>query len=391
MPALRPGAPVGSEPVDLSDSPEDAAFRARAREWLAGNVGPYRIPPGGPSLVFADVSDPGFVSRGRAWQRELFDAGWAGLGWSKEYGGQGLPPSRQLVWAEEAAAAGAPPGVNLIGEGVAGPAILASGTEEQKRRWLVPLLRGDEIWCQLFSEPDAGSDLAAVQTVAEREGDGWTVSGHKSWASAASYAELGLLLARSQPGFTCLVVDLREPGVSVRPRRQLTGGSAFADVVLDRVRVPDSSRLGPEGGGWAVALAALAGERMNLGLGLARTAGLVDRILDDLRTRPAAADPLVRQLAAQLCIESRTLRHLGQRAVSGTGPAGEVLKLAASRLARRTDEMLDAMRGAGALLHDEWTLAQLWSPAVSIGGGTDEVVKDVVAQRVLGLPRRDRA
>ena len=373
--------------MDLSDSPEDAAFRARARAWLAGHVGPYRVDLGGPSLVFADVSDPGFVSRGRDWQRELFDAGWAGLGWPLEYGGRGLPPSRELVWAEEAVAAGAPPGVDLIGEGVAGPAVLAWGTEAQKRRWLVPLLRGEEIWCQLFSEPEAGSDLAAVRTVAEREGDGWTVSGHKSWASAAFYAELGLLLARSDRGLICLVVDLRKPGVTVEPRRQLTGGSAFADVVLDRVRVPDSSRLGPDGGGWEVALATLADERRNLGLGLSRAAGLVDRILDDLRTRPVATDPVVRQLAAQLFIESRTLAHLGQRAVSGTGPAAEVLKLAASRLARRTDEMLDALRGAGALLHDEWTLAQLWSPAVSIGGGTDEVVKDVVAQRMLGLPR----
>jgi len=373
--------------VDLSDSPEDAAFRARARAWLAGHAWPHRPPPGGPSLVFGDASDPDFVTRGRAWQRERHDAGLTGLGWPQEYGGQGLPPSCELVWAEEAAAAGAPPPVNLVGEGVAGPAILEWGTEEQKRRWLVPLLRGDEIWCQLFSEPDAGSDLASVATVAERDHDGWTVTGRKAWVSAASYADVGLLLARAEAGLTCLVVDMRAAGVTVASRRQLTGGSAFADVVLDRVRVAATDRLGPEGGGWAVATATLAGERRNLGLGLARSAGLVDRILDDLRTRPAAADPVVRQLAARLYIESVTLRHLGQRAVSGPGPAGEVLKLAASRLARRTDEMLDALRGAGALLHDEWTLAQLWSPAVAVAGGTDEVLKDVVAERVLGLPR----
>ena len=382
--------------MDLHDSPEDAAFRVAARAWLADHVGPYRVDPSGPSLVFGDVSDPGFVSRGRAWQRELRQAGYAGLGWPERYGGRGLPASRQLVWAEEAAAAAAPPAVNLIGEAVAGPTLLACGTEEQKRRWLPALLRADEIWCQLFSEPDAGSDLASVGTTARRRDDGWVVSGHKAWVSGAHYADLGLLLARSDPaapargGLTCLVVDMRAAGVTVRPRRQMTGGAAFADVLLDDVVVPGSWRVGEEGGGWRVARTGLTAERLNLGLGAARMAGFTDRLLADLRSRPAAADPCVRQQAAELWIESRNLRHLGRRAVCGTEPAGEVLKLASSRLARRTDEMLDAVRGAGAMLHDEYTLAQLWTPAVSMGGGVDEVLKDVVAEQVLGLPREPR-
>jgi len=379
--------------VDLHDSPEDAAFRRQVRAWLAARVAPYRVDPRGPSLVFADVSDPEFVTRGRAWQRQLFDAGYAGLGWPREYGGRGLPPSRQLVWAEEAAAAGAPPPVNLIGEAVVAPALLACGSEEQRRRWLPPMLRGESVWCQLFSEPDAGSDLAAVQTtaVADGDGDGWTVSGRKAWVSGAHYADLGLLLARDGGGgLSCLVLDMGAPGVTVRPRRQMTGGVAFADVLLDAVAVPSSAAVGDAGRGRAVARAALAAERLNLGLGAARVAGLTDRILADLRTRPAAADPGVRQLAADLFIESRSLQHMGRRAVSGTGPPGEVLKLAASRLARRTDEVLDALRGAGAMVHDEYTLAQLWSPAIGIGGGTDEVVRDVVAERVLGLPPEPR-
>ena len=379
--------------MDLHDSPEDAAFRAGARAWLAGHVGPYRVDPGGPSLVFADASDPGFVARGRAWQRRLHDAGYAGLGWPEEYGGRNLPPSRQLVWAEEAAAAGAPPPVNLIGEAVAGPALLACGSPEQRRRWLPPMLRGEAVWCQLFSEPEAGSDLAAVRTTAEPEGDGWVVTGHKSWVSAAHYADRGLVLARNGGaggGLSCLVLDMGSPGVRARPRRQMTGGAAFADVDLERVRVPGSSLVGGAGGGRAVARAALAAERLHLGLGVARVAGFTDRIIADLRTRPAAAEPAVRQRAARLFVEAQVLRHLGRRAVSGTGPAAEVLKLASSRLADRTDEMLDALRGPGAMLHDEYTLAQLWSPAISIGGGTDEVMRDIVAERVLGLPPEPR-
>lgn len=379
--------------MDLHDSPEDAAFRVEVRAWLAGHVGPYRVDGRGPSWVFADVSDPDFVARGRAWQRQLHDAGYAGLGWPLEYGGGDLPPSRQLVWAEEAAAAGAPPPVNLIGEAAAGPALLACASAEQKRRWLPPMLRGEAVWCQLFSEPEAGSDLRAVRTVAERHGDDWVVTGDKAWVSGGHYADLGLLLARdgtSAGGLTCLVLDMRAGGVSVRPRRQMTGGAAFADVLLDGVRVPDSGRVGDPGRGWAVAGAALAAERLNLGLGVARLARFVDRILAELRTRPAAADPAVRQLAAQLDIEARSLRHLGQRAVCGTGPAGEVLKLASSRLARRTDQLLDSVRGAGALLQDEYTLAQLWTPAVSLGGGVDEVVRDILAERVLGLPSERR-
>lgn len=378
--------------MDLHDSPEDAAFRAGARAWLAGHVGPYRIDPGGPSLVFADVSDPGFVARGRAWQRRQYDAGYAGLGWPEEYGGRALPPSRQLVWAEEAAAAGAPPPVNLIGEAVAGPALLACGSPQQRRRWLPPMMRGEAVWCQLFSEPEAGSDLAAVTTTAEPEADGWVVTGRKSWVSAAHYADLGLLLARDGAGggLTCLVLDMGSPGLRVRPRRQMTGGAAFADVDLERVCVPASSLVGAAGGGRTVARAALAAERLHLGLGVARVAAFTDRILAELRTRPACVDPGVRQRAARLFVEAQTLRHLGRRAVSGTGPAAEVLKLASSRLARRTDEMLDALRGPRAMLHDEYTLAQLWSPAVSIGGGTDEVMRNIVAEGVLGLPREPR-
>ncbi|MEA2716943.1 MAG: hypothetical protein QOI99_1260, partial [Actinomycetota bacterium] len=300
-----------------------------------------------------------------------------------------------VVWAQEVAAAGVAPGINLLGEAVVGPTLLVHGTEEQKGRYLAPMLRGDDVWCQLFSEPDAGTDLAAVATAAVRDGDGWLVTGHKAWTSAAHYADRGLLLARTDPGLpghegcTCFVLDVRAPGVTVRPVRQMTGGSAFADVVLDRVRVADADRVGPVGGGWSVAMTALQWERLNLGLGAARVAGEVTRILAELRPRGVADDPAVRQRAAQVWIEATDLDVLGER-MTATGPgssAGAVARLAATRLARRRDELLDAVRGAGAMLVDDWTLFQLWVPATRIGGGTEEALRTVVAERVLGLPK----
>ena len=360
-------------------------FRTEARAWLAAHVGPYRGET--PALPFADAGDAAHLDRGRAWQRELHAGGWAGLGWPIEHGGRDLPVPLQAVWAEELAAAGAPPPVNLIGEAVAGPAILTHGTDEQRRRYLPPILDAGEIWCQLFSEPGAGSDLAAVAATAHPDNGGWTVDGHKTWSSGAHFADRGLLLARTDPGaprhqgLTCFLLDMGRPGVTVRPVRQMTGGSAFDDVILHRAWVDDADRLGPAGGGWAVALTALASERLQLGLGLARAGAGVDRLLDELRP---CADPILRQLAAQLVVDARVARLLsGQQ-----GPGAAALaKLASGRVSRRYDELVDAMRGAGSMLTDRHTLRQLWLPATRIAGGTDEVLKNVIAERILGLPK----
>ncbi|MGH9190339.1 MAG: acyl-CoA dehydrogenase family protein [Acidimicrobiales bacterium] len=387
----------------------DDTFRAEARAWLDAHVAPYRVmvDRDSPSLVFADVSDTEHVERGRAWQRELFDGGYAGLGWPTEHGGRGLPISHRVAWAQEAAAAGVPPGINLIGESIVGPALIAHGTEEQKLRYLRPMLRGDEIWCQLFSEPEAGSDIAAVRTSAERQnagrGGGWRVSGHKLWASAAHYADFGLLLARSDwhvpkhEGCTCFAVDMRAPGIRTQPLRQMTGGAAFNEVFLEGVSIADSERVGTEGEGWAVARTTLWSERLNLGLGVARVAGGVDRILRDFAASAVSADPVARQVAAQLYVESRCLQYLGEEAVAKLergempGPEGTLAKLASTRVSRRSDELLDAMRGAGAMVWDDYSLVQLWVPATMIAGGTDEVLRTIVAERVLGLPRPPRA
>jgi len=388
--------------MDFEDTPAEAALRSEARAWLAAHVGPYKVAAdnGGPaSLLFADAADPDHVERGKAWQRELFKGGWAGLGWPTEYGGRDLPVAHRVVWAQEAADAGMPPSINLIGEAIAGPTLMAHGNDEQRRRWLPPILLAEEIWCQLFSEPGAGSDLAAVTTTAVRDDDSWVVDGHKVWTSAAHYADFGILLARTDwdlpkhQGCTFFVVDMKAPGVTARPMRQMTGGAAFDEVHLEGVRIPGTDMVGSEGQGWSVAVTTLMNERLNIGLGLSRVGGGLDRMLRELRAAGVADDPVVRQMAADLYIDTKCLQYLGYRAVSKLaageipGPEGSVAKLASARVSRKTDELLDAMRGAGAMVHDAWTELQLWVPASSIAGGTDEVLKNIIAERVLGLPR----
>ena len=385
------------------ESADDAAFRAEARAWLAEHAPAYRS-PGGPSLVFADVSDTGHVVRGQAWQRELAAGGWVGLGWPVEHGGRGLPVAHRVIWAQEAAAAGAPPGINLVGEAMVGPTLMAHGTESQQCRYLPPILAADEIWCQLFSEPDAGTDLAAVTTtaVASEDGDGWVVTGHKLWTSAAHYADWGILLARTDwdvpkhQGCTYFLVDMRAPGITVRPVRQMTGGAAFDEVLLDGVRVPDTCRVGAVGEGWAVAVTTLSAERLHLGLGAARVAGTVERMLAEVRRAgrgrrprcPPGGGPGVDRRQGAGGAGRAGGGSDGRRGCSGA--EGAVARLASIRLSRRTDELLDAMRGADAMLVDDWTLHQLWIPATRIGGGTEEALRSIVAERVLGLPKSPR-
>jgi alkylation response protein AidB-like acyl-CoA dehydrogenase len=390
---------------------DDDRFREAARAWLADHAGPFVGLGAGAVFADADAVAAGHVARGRAWQRELVEGGWAGLGWPVEHGGRDLPVAQRLIWAREVAAAGVAAGINLIGEAMVGPTLMVHGTEAQRERFLPPMLRADEIWCQLFSEPDAGTDLASVTTTASvagaggGEGGGWIVGGHKIWTSAAHYADWGLLLARTDwdipkhEGCTCFLVDMRSPGVTVRPVRQMTGGSAFDEVFLDGVRVPDSARVGPVGGGWAVAVTALGAERLGLGLGGARVGGGVERVLSELRTRGVVDDPVVRQLAVQVWIDARVVEAMGERLVaaaaaggggSTSGAEAAVVRLASIRLSRRGDELLDAVRGAGAMLVDEWTPIQLWIPATRIGGGTEEALRSVIAERVLGLPKAPR-
>ena len=252
--------------MDFSDSPREAAFRAEARAFLeAHRPARWRHP-------FEDgVDERELLASQKAWQRTLYEHGWAAVLWPREYGGRGAGPIEAIIWNQELARAGLGESIFVVGTAMAGPTIIAHGTPEQKQRYLPPLLRGDEIWCQLFSEPGAGSDLASLATRAVRDGDHWIVSGQKTWCSGGHYADFGILLARTDPtvpkhkGITYFLLDMRSPGIEVRPLRQMSGGAHFNEVFLNEVRVPDANRLGPENGGWAVAMTTLLNERMALG------------------------------------------------------------------------------------------------------------------------------
>ena len=254
--------------MDFRDSPQQAAFRADARAFLEEH-GPRGLPDYFDEDV--ELDHDAFLKLWRPWQRRLFDEGWASVTWPKEYGGRGLGPIEQIVWNQELARAGIGESLFVVGTGLAGPTLIAHGSEAQKRRYLEPMLRGDEIWCQLFSEPGAGSDLGALATRAVRDGGDWIVTGQKTWCSGGHYGDYGILLARTDPsvpkhqGITYFLLDMHSVGVEVRPLRQMTGGSHFNDVFLNEVRVPDSARLGPEGAGWGAAMTTLMNERIHIG------------------------------------------------------------------------------------------------------------------------------
>ncbi|MFQ5948987.1 MAG: acyl-CoA dehydrogenase family protein, partial [Acidimicrobiia bacterium] len=242
--------------MDFDYSPELASFRREVRSWLEANA-PLRSEDESPAVLFTEHDDEaGYVAEAKRWQAKLFDEGWAGLTWPEEYGGRGLSPLHQIIWSQEAARYAIPTGIFSIGIGMGGPTVMSWGTGAQKERWLRPLLRGDEIWCQLFSEPNAGSDVAAVQTRAVPDGDEWTVNGQKLWTSGAHYSQWGMLLARTDPdvpkhrGLTYFLIDMEQEGVEPRPLRQMTGGSDFNEVFFSDARVAADNVIGEPGGGW---------------------------------------------------------------------------------------------------------------------------------------------
>ena len=381
--------------MDLRDSPEQARFRARLREWLrhhAPATAPDQPPTAGPAP--------------REWGKLLQAAGYAGLTWPERHGGAGLSPSYQGILAEETALAGVPEQHNVIGLNMVGPTLIAYGTEAQQARHLPRILSGDDLFCQGFSEPDAGSDLAAVRTRALPDGDGFAVTGEKVWSSYALQADHCLLLARTDPdssrhdGLTCFLLDLTAPGVTVRPLRMITGQADFGQIVLDGVHLPADSVVGKVGDGWRVAMATLAHERGTFGVSLtARLAAQFDRLLATVRAVGAVADPLVRQTVARLHTDLMGLRYLGYRALSTMettgvpGPESSVLKLHWSqthqRLVAFAVELLGPPRADGATdgWHHYWHQQRLRSRGNTIEGGTSEILRGLVAERVAGLPR----
>ncbi|WP_405432817.1 acyl-CoA dehydrogenase family protein [Micromonospora sp. NBC_00617] len=384
--------------MDLRDSAEEAEFRAGLRAWLAGAVpvtaGPDGAPPQGRW---------GDIEAVRSFTRGLHAAGYAGLTWPAEHGGRGLPPAYQAIYLEETARAEAAEHIGVIGLGMVGPTIIACGSPEQRAWYLPRILTGDIIFCQGFSEPEAGSDLSAVRTAARRDGDELVVTGRKVWSSYAHLADHCLLLARTAPeerrhrGLTCLLVDLRSAGVTVRPIRQLTGEAEFAEIEFDEVRVPLDAVVGAVDDGWRVAMTTLAHERGTFGFTLtARLDVAFRRLVATAKARGRDTDPVVRDQIAARYVELEGLRWTNRRALAALartgvpGPETSVIKLRWSQAHQRLTTLAVQLLGDDAEPDGwdrYWRHQMLRSRANTIEGGTSEVLRNLVAERVLGLPR----
>jgi alkylation response protein AidB-like acyl-CoA dehydrogenase len=362
--------------VDLRDSPDEAAFRERVRAWLRDNL---------------PADDH------REWSRKMYEAGYAGLTWPEEYGGRGAPYSHQAIVLEEFGRAEAPPHIGVIGLGMAGPTIMAHGTEEQKRRYLPKILSADEIWCQGFSEPGAGSDLSAVRTSIEVQDGRFLVSGQKVWSSFAHIADFCILVGRSDPaserhaGLTYLIVDMHAQGVEVRPLRQITGEAEFNEIFLEGVEVPRDNLLGEIGGGWQVAMTTLLHERGTLGFALTGVLETqVGRLVALARER-GADDPIIRDRVAQEWIELQALKYTNYRSLTTLmqtgipGPEGSGSKLHWSEQNQRLTKLaMEILEGED---DGYWRHQQLRSRGNTIEAGTSEILRNIIAERVLGLPR----
>ena len=395
--------------MDFGDTPQEAAFRAEVRAFLDANA--------------TRIADPRAVYRGRyiadeqleeglraskAWQRKRHEAGLAGITYPKEWGGRGGSVIELMIYREEEQHYDVPKDITYIGLGMCIPTMIAYASPEALRRHVEPALRGDEIWCQLFSEPGAGSDLAGLRTRAERDGDGWVINGQKVWTSGAHFADHAILVARSDPaaakhdGLTFFHLSMRTPGIEVRRLKQISGTSNFNEVFLTDVRIPDSQRLGPVGGGWKVALTTLMNERFAVGdsprpdfedaLALARAL--------EIDGAPAVENPAVREKLADWYIQAKGLKYTRLRTMTALsrgeppGPEASIGKLvSAAKLQDIAAFGVDLHGMAGGAMDGDlvpmnawFQEALLYAPGQRIGGGTDEILRNIIAERVLGLP-----
>ena len=384
--------------MDFRDSPEEAGFREEVRVWFEANL-PDELKGHRGGAARFDGPEV------RAWSRTLYEGGWVGISWPEEFGGRGLSPRFQAIYLEEEARAEAPPHIGVIGLGMAGPTIISRGTDAQKARYLKPLLSADEVWCQGFSEPGAGSDLAGVRAAARLDGDRFVVDGQKVWSSYAHIADYCILVARSDPaslrhdGLTYLIVDMHAPGVEVRPLTQITGEAEFNEIFLSGVEVPLENVIGEIGDGWSVAMTTLLHERGTLGFALvARLEVQVQKLVALARER--GASPTQRDAIAREWIHLQAVRVTAYRSLSALektgipGPEGSILKLQWSEANQRVTKLALELLGADAQLlapnapyGGYWTTQQLRSRGNTIEAGTSEILRNIIAERVLGLPR----
>lgn len=394
--------------MDFDDTPEEAEFRGKARAWLSENAAP--LPPDATApIILGEGEDAATITDCKKWQATKADSGWACLTWPREYGGQGLTSMHNVIFKSEEAKFQVPADVYTIGLGMLGPTLMAHGTDEQKAKYIPQMIRGQEIWCQLFSEPSAGSDLAGLRTTAVREGEEWIINGQKIWSTGAHFCDWGMVVARSDPnavkhaGLTYFIVDMNAPGVEIRPIRQINGASGFNEVFFTDVRVHDENRVGAEGDGWRVALTTLMNERVAIGAG--SSSGRLSSLFalareTQLRGRPAIKDSAVRQKLADFYVKSKGLVNTGYRTLSAIsrgatpGPEGSIGKAIGAPMGQQMAAFAMELQGPmGAAVESDlvpqdafWQDTYLGMPGMRIAGGTDEILKNIVAERVLRLP-----
>ena len=397
--------------MDLAYSPEDRVFRQATRRWLEAHI---------------PREEPTTLPARRAWHRQLYEAGYVGMGWPVAYGGRGATPLHQAIVADEMARTNAPPPINPLGIAIVGPTIIAHGTEAQRQRYLRQILTAEELWCQLYSEPNAGSDLASLRTRAEDRGDHFRVSGQKIWTSGGLIADWGLLLARTDTstakhkGISCFLIPMRQPGVQVRPLRQITGAEDFSEVFLTDARVERADLVGRLGQGWEIAQTTLSYERGGSSLArVTRYAAAFHQLVKAVRTlerggRPLLDDPVVRAKLGRIYADLEVQRYSALRILSALqkgespGAVSSITKLSYSEFEKRYHELVQeilgpwgqAMSGAAADFAEvdsssgqpgTWATAYLWSRAGTIYAGSSEIQKNIIGERVLGLPKEARA
>ena len=395
--------------MDFNDTPQEAEFRAKCRTWLEANAELKTKKTN--SAKNMNVGNKSLLEAAAEWQKKKYDAGWAMIHWPKEFGGIGATPIERIIWAQEDSKFNVPKGVYEIGLGMAGPVMMEYATDEQKERYLPPMAEGKEIWCQLFSEPSAGSDVAGLRSKAVQDGENWIVNGQKVWTSGAHFSDYGILVVRHDPslekhkGLTFFFVDMKSPGIEVKPIKQLTGGSSFNEVYFNDVVIPDSQRLGEIGDGWKVAITTLMNERLAVGDADGVDANEAFELAKkhDKDGEQLIDNNAVRESIADWYCEASGLKNTKLRTMSALsrgdtpGPEASITKIvSANKLQAIGNCGMDSSDMSGMLMDEEsdfikFQMAWMGAAGLRIAGGTDEILKNIIAERVLGLPQEARA
>ena len=395
--------------MDFNDTPQEAEFRAKCRAWLEANAELKTKKTN--SAKNMNVGNKSLLEAAAEWQKKKYDAGWAMIHWPKEFGGIGATPIERIIWAQEESKFNVPKGVYEIGLGMAGPVMMEYATDEQKERYLPPMAEGKEIWCQLFSEPSAGSDVAGLRSKAVQDGENWIVNGQKVWTSGAHFSDFGILVVRHDPslekhkGLTFFFVEMKSPGIEVKPIKQLTGGSSFNEVYFNDVVIPDSQRLGEIGDGWKVAITTLMNERLAVGDADGVDANEAFELAKkhDKDGEQLIDNNAVRESIADWYCEASGLKNTKLRTMSALsrgdtpGPEASITKIvSANKLQAIGNFGMDSSDMSGMLMDEEsdfikFQMAWMGAAGLRIAGGTDEILKNIIAERVLGLPQEARA